>query len=254
VPENRYQATGVITGDTLTVRQVRNFDWKSKREFVERWEDRTYDLTKLAALDLFVCTWGDPRIAHTMVSFDFDGAPPLCFTIETRREVGEKWTPFAGFMRSYELMVLAADERDVVRHRTNQRNEDVRLYRVYATTEMRRQILTRYIDQLNALAARPKFYNTLFTNCTTEVARIVWAAGQKFPLDWRLLVSGYVAEFLYDLELLDGSLSIEALKANADIRARAKAADTDPAFSRRIRDGLADPMKAAPPPGPGPAH
>jgi hypothetical protein len=246
VPENRHQATGTLVGDMLRVRHVRAFDWTSKRAFVERWEERTYDLSRMTALDLFVCTWGDPRIAHTMVAFEFADQPPLCFTIETRREVGERWTPFAGFMKSYELLVIAADERDVVRHRINLRGEDVRLYRIWATPEMRRKILTRYVDQMNALAARPRFYNTIFTNCTTEVARIVWAAGQRFPLDWRLLVSGYVAEFLYDLELLDRSLSIEALKANADIRAKSKAADQDPAYSVRIRDGLADPMLSVP--------
>ena len=245
VPENRHQATGKFDGDTLTVRHVRNFDWKGKRDFTERWEDRTFDLAKLQGLDLFVCTWGNPRIAHTMVSFDFGDATPLCFSVETRREVGERWTPLAGFMRSYELMVIAADERDVVRSRLNLRNEDVRLYRVWAADEMRRKLLRRYVRQMNRLAARPRFYNTVFANCTIEIAMIVRAAGHKFPLDWRLLVSGYVAEFLYDLELLDRSRPFAALKENADIRAKSKAADGDAAYSRRIRLGLADPQAAA---------
>ena len=247
VPENRHQATGTFDGDTLTVRQVRNFDWIEKRRFTERWEDRTFDLRQLRGLDLFVCTWGDARIAHTMVSFDFADGLPLCFSVETRREVGERWTPLAGFMKSYELMVIAADERDVVRSRLNLRNEDVRLYRVWATDEMRRKLLVRYIKQMNRLAARPRFYNTVFANCTIEIAMLVRAAGHKFPLDWRLLVSGYVAEFLYDLELLDRSRPFAGLKASADIRAKSKSADADPAYSRRIRDGLADPQVASAP-------
>jgi Domain of unknown function (DUF4105) len=244
VPENRHQSAASLHGDALTVHHVRNFEWTGKRAFVERWEDRKYDLAKLDAIDLFVCTWGDPRIAHTMVSFDFAGSPPLCFSIETRREVGEKWTATAGFMKSYELLMLAADERDIVKSRINLRGEDVRLYRVYSTPEMRRKIFNRYVAQLNRLSKQPRFYNTVFANCTIEIAMMVRAAGHAFPLDWRLLVSGYVAEFLYDLELLDLSRSFEELKAAADISAKSKAADAAPDYSRRIRVGLLDPQAA----------
>jgi hypothetical protein len=242
VPENRHQSTATLIGDTLTIHNLRNFEWTSKRDFVERWETRTFDLSQLTALDMFVHTWGDARIAHTMVSFDFAAGPPLCISIETRREVGEKWTPFAGFMRSYELLILACDERDAIRYRSVVRGEDVRLYRVYATPQMRRAILERYVSQMNRVAVSPKFYNTIFTNCTTEVARIVWSAGHSFPLDWRLLASGYLADYMYDQKLLATDRSLDDLKRNADIRARAAAAKDDPEFSRRIRDGLADPM------------
>lgn len=241
VPENRYQATGKIVDQELTIRHVRNFGWKDKHTFDERWETRVYDLARLQAVDLFLCTWGNPNIAHVMVSFDFVGAPPLCFSVETRRDVREVWTPLAGFMKSYELLIIAGDERDLVKSRINLRGEDVRLYRVYTTPEMRQKIIRRTIAQLNRLEARPRFYNTIFHNCTIEIARIVWASGQHFPLDWRILVSGHVAEYLYDIDLLARSQSFAALKANADIRVRSLAADHDPEYSSRIRDGIADP-------------
>ncbi len=244
VPENAHQTTGRIDGDIATLKYVRNFDWKTKREFTPRWEDRTYDLRDLEALDVFVCTWGDPRIAHTMISFVFRNAPPLAMTIETRREVGEKWTALAGFMRSYELIFIGADERDVVRNRVNVRGEDVRLYRVASNAEMRRKLFAAYLEQMNALAERPRFYNTIFMNCTTEIARLVRAAGHKFPLDWRILVSGYLAEFLYRLELLDTRMALPQLQKAADIRERSRAADGDPDYSRRIREGLPDPNAA----------
>ena len=245
VPENRIQATASIHGSILTIHNVRNFNWTDKRTFSEAWEDRSYELSNLSGLDLFVCTWGDPRIAHIMVSFDFADQPPLCFSIETRREIGERWTPTAGFMKSYELLMLAADERDVIRSRINLRNEDVRLYRVYSTPEMRRRILARYVKQINKLARRPRFYNTVFANCTIEVALLVRAAGQRVPFDWRLFVSGHVPEYLYDLELLDQTRPFVELKALADISRKSKAADADPAYSRRIRMGIPDPQIVA---------
>lgn len=242
LPENRHQATGTIVGQTVTIRNVRNFEWTDKHTFVERWEERVYDLAALQALDLYVCTWGNPRIAHTMVSFDFADRPPLCLSVETRREVKERWTVFAGLMKSYELVIIAGDERDLVKSRIALRGEDVRLYRIASTPGMRRKILALSIAQMNCLAARPRFYNTIFYNCTTEIGRIVWAAGHRFPLNWRLFLTGFVAEYLYDLALLDRSRSFCALKENADIRARAGSiGGDDPEFSRRIRAGLADP-------------
>jgi len=244
VPENRYQATGRIVGNELIVRNYRNFDWQDRHRFTERWEERTYDLSRLAALDLLVCTWGSPRIAHIMLSFSFADQPPLCFSIETRREIGERWTALAGFMKSYELLMIAGDERDLVKSRVNIRGETVRLYRVLTTPAMRRTILHRMIAQMNRLAERPRFYNTIFHNCVIEIAMIIRAAGQPFPLDWRLLVSGYVAEYLYDNGLLDRSRPLADLKVVADIRIKSRAADADPDYSRRIREGLPDPNPA----------
>jgi hypothetical protein len=241
VDENKHQATAELSGNTLTVHHVRNFEWHSKRDAAPRWETRRYDLTKLVGLDLFVCTWGAPRIAHTIVSFDFGDDHPLCFSIETRREVGEKWTALAGFMRSYELILIAGVERDLVRSRVNIRGETVRLYRIASERDMQRKVLLRYVAHMNRLAKKPRFYNTVFSNCTTEIARLVYAAGHRFPLNWRLLVSGYVGEYLFDLKLLDTSRPFQDLKRDADIAARSHAADADSAYSRRIRDGLIDP-------------
>ena len=106
---------------------------------------------------------------------------------------------------------------------------------------MRRKILERTIAQMNGLGAAPHFYNTIFHNCTIEIARIIWAAGLRFPLDWRILVSGHVAEYLYDIGLLDRSVPFPVLKTSGDIRARSLAADTEPDYWSRIRDGFANP-------------
>lgn len=235
VVENALQATGEISGDRLVVHNVRNFDWRGRRDFAARWEERHYDLTTLVALDLFVSTWADPRVAHLILSFVFETAPPLAFSIETRRETREKWSGLAGLMKSYELIIIAADERDVIRVRSNVRGERVHRYRIESNPAMRRELLQQYVHAMNVIAERPRYYNTLFGNCTTEIARIVHASGRPVPLDWRLLVSGYVPQYLYRHGLLDRSRPFEALAATADIGARAGAADADPAFWQRIR-------------------
>jgi hypothetical protein len=243
VPEDARQATGAIAGDQLLVHHVRNFLWRDKRDYSPRWEDRRYDLGELSALDLFVCTWGDPQIAHLIPSFRFRTVPPLSISIETRREIGERWTALAGFMKSYELIMIAADERDVIRNRAVIRNEDVRLYRLRSSARLRRRLIEHYVAQMNRLAWRPRFYNTVFANCSTEVARLIRASGQPFPIDWRVLVSGHIAAYPYDHGLIDTSLSFAALHAAADIGAKARAARDAGDFSDRIRVGLPDPNR-----------
>ncbi len=246
VTENALQATGEIVGDALTIHNLRNFEWRTRHDYTARWEERSYDLGRLCALDLFVSIWADPRIAHLIVSFVFESAPPLAFSIETRREVSEKWSSLAGLMKSYELIIIAADERDVIRVRTNVRRERVHRYRIDSTPQMRRELIEQYVRALNAIASRPRFYNTIFANCTTEVVHIVRASRRRVPLDWRLIVSGQVPRYLYDIGLLDRSRSFEALEAAGDVTRGARAADADPAFSSRIREESAGGMPTSP--------
>lgn len=235
VVENSRQATADIVDDVLIVGDLRNFEWLGGRDCVPRWEVRRFTLGSLTAIDLFACTWGDPRVAHLIMSFVFTDGPPLAFSIETRRETSERWSILAGFMKSYELIMIAADERDVIRVRTNVRGEQVARYRLQSTPQMRRKLLSRYVDQMNGLKRRPRFYNTLFSNCTTEVVRIMGAAGRRVPLNWRVLVSGYVPHYLHELGMLEDTRSFEQVSAAADIGAAAQAADDAEDFWRRIR-------------------
>ena len=239
VAENARQATAELVGRQLRIKDIRNFRWQAKNQFEPRWEDATVDLDAIEAADLFVSTWGDPRIAHLIVSFVIRGAEPLAFSIETRRETDESWSSLAGFMKSYELICIAARETDVIRVRTNIRGETVRRYRLGLTPAMCRKLFMHYVDEMNALARRPRFYNTLFANCTTEIVRILRAAGRRLP--WApavVVLTGQAPRYFHAKGLLEPGRSFEEIEAGADIGARARAADAmAPAqFSARIRD------------------
>lgn len=237
-PEVARMPTAEVQGDELVIHNLRNFDYHSETDFVSRYEDRRYDLSKLVGLDLFVSHWGSPAIAHTIMSWEFSDAPPLAISIETRKTRGQEYSTVDGFFRQYALIFVVADERDVIRLRTNYRHENVYLYRLTAPVANARLLLLEYIQRINSLAKEPEFYNALTENCTTAIRTNVENAGGQVPWSWKLLLTGYVDEMLFERGRLRGSGPFEHLKEASLIDERAKAADQDPEFSQRIREGL----------------
>ena len=238
--------TAEVHGDLLTVHNLRNFDYRSENDFTPRWETRTYDLSQLRGLDLFLSYWGSPAIAHTIMSWDFSGGQHLAISIETRKERGETYSAVAGFFKQYELYYVVADERDLVRLRTNFRGEDVYLYRLRTPPAVARSLLLDYVARMDALAETPVFYNAASQNCTTTIRMHTKHIGVAKPWDWRLLVNGYIDQLLYEEQLIDTALPFPELRARSHINDRAKPAVDDPDFSTRIRAGLPEPAPRTP--------
>jgi hypothetical protein len=232
-------ASGTVDGDRLVMRNVRNFVWHSDSNFEPRWETRGYDLKALTSVDLFMSYWAGESVAHAIVSFGFADDQHLAFSIEIRKEKTESYSALAGFFRAYELSFIAADERDVVGVRTNMRGEDVRLYSLRVTPAQARALLLEYVAEANALEQTPRFYNSLTTNCTTQIFWMVRALQPGLPLDYRVLLAGYVPDYVYDLGRLDTSIPFEALRDQSHIRGKADSTDSE--FSRKIREDVPAP-------------
>jgi hypothetical protein len=245
LPDVARTASADIKGDEITLHDVRNFDYRTETDFTPQWETRVYHLSKLTGVDLSITYWGSEWIAHPMVSFLFSDTLPLAFSIETRKAVGQSYSSIAGLYRQYELIYIPADERDLIRLRTNYRKgEDVYLYHTVISPDHGRALLMAYLDRLNRMHERPEFYNQLTDNCTTNirVANIEAGEGKAPPWNWRVLLTGKSDELMYERGVIDRTLPLATLKERSHINKAAQAADASPNFSELIRAGLPDPL------------
>lgn len=242
-PEVAVTPYATFNGDLVTIHGVRNFDYRTESDFTPRWEERTYDLGKLDSADIIAVYWAGKAIAHVMVSFGFQGKDFLAVSIETRKERGETYSTLAGFFRQYELVYIVADERDVIRVRTTYRQpqEQVYIYRTRGPVRNIRRVFLDYVQTMNDMHNRARYYNTLTTNCTTSILMHTRMNPESPPLSWKILLSGYVPDYLYDLGRIDTTQPFAELEKLSLVNVRAHAADKDPAFSQRIREGLPKP-------------
>lgn len=231
-----------INGERVTVRNVRNCLYRSETDYDVRYETREYDLTKLCAADIFLVDWGLHKVAHAMVSFGFEDGQHLCFSIETRKEVGESYSAARGLFRQYELIFVAADERDLVGLRAiHRKGETVRIYRmVQASRAAVRGAFLDYLARINGLAVKPEWYNALTENCMVGFFQIArhHAVKGRGRWHWSVILNGYADRHAYENGALDRTLPFDELRARSIVNERAVAAGGSPAFSALIRNGV----------------
>jgi hypothetical protein len=245
-PEYARLPYATINGDLVTIHNIRNFEYRTETDFTPRYYTKTFDLRQLDSVDVIASYWMGDAIAHIFLSFGFSGKDFISISIETRRQRHQSYSTVAGFFKQYELFYVVADERDLIRLRTNYRKdppEDVYIYRTRAPADNVRRIFLDYIREINSLAEKPEFYNALTTNCTTSILTHTRVNPGDVPLSWKILLSGYVPQYLYERAAIDTSLPFAEVKQRSHINAAAQAADNAPDFSQRIRVGLPMPSK-----------
>lgn len=230
-------AAATLIGDALTLRNVRNFAWRSATEFDPAWETRRYDLRKLVRAWFVVEPFdGFPGAAHAFLSFEFSGGEFLAVSVEIRKEAGESFSALRGLYRNYELMYVFGDERDLVQLRTEQRRDTVYLYPLRGGAPVARAMLLDVLERARALRTRPEFYHSLANTCLTNVARHANRVRPGVvPFSWHLLLPGHADERALALGLIDFEGTIEQARARFRINERARGAAGSADFARRIR-------------------
>lgn len=234
-PDVSRTVTGTVEGDLVTLSNVRDFQWRTTEDAVENWKDATYDLSKINSVDVYLSYWSSPAIAHTLVSFGFEDGRHVVFSGEIRRQHHEVFSAIGGFFREFELAMIAAEEEDIIYLRTNIRKEDVYRYRIDVPLAGAREMFLSYVEMGNELAAKPEFYNTLTTNCTTIIFNMARILDPGLPFDHRILLSGYLPGYLYDHQWIEQNGSLEDVEKRASIDAKAQAGGRE-GYSQRIRE------------------
>ena len=227
-------------GQTITVLDLRWFDYRADGSYDARYVERSFDLEALQAVDLIVSYWDHNKaIAHTMLSFDFGGDDVLCVSVEVRRKKGDSWAALPGLFKQYEIIYVLGDERDLVRLRAVYRQEEVFLFRTEATPEASRALLGRILEHAAHLRNAPEFYRTIGQNCTTSLVdhiNSIWP--DRVPYTRKILMNGYAPEQAFESGLLCTNLPFDEYKQRSQISQVAREVGDAEDFSRRIRIGL----------------
>ena len=194
--------------DRVHVAGVRFCKYRDADDFDVEHENRTYDLNALASVEFLVEPFGPiSGIAHTLLTFGFDGGEYLAISVEVRRERGVAYHPIAGLFRQYELIYVIGDERDLIKVRTNHRRDEVYLYPIRTTPAQRRALLLDMLERANRLRVEPEFYNSLTSTCTTNIVdHINRLAEGNIPFSYRVFLPGFADELAWDLGLIDTDL------------------------------------------------
>ncbi|MBT5223612.1 MAG: DUF4105 domain-containing protein [Gammaproteobacteria bacterium] len=231
----------VITqGNQVTVHDIRNFDYRTETNFTENYYTKTYDLDDLESLGFLLSYWGGgTTFAHTILSFGFSNGDYLAVSAETRLEKGERQNFISGFFNQYEMIYILADERDVIRLRTNFRKldpEDVYFYPTMLSKQKIRQVFEVIIARVNKLYQEPEFYNTITHNCfTTLRADFNAITSPKNRFDWRIIANGYSDQMLYENGVIDTELSFPEAREYFHINQYVSDDNSSKDFSLKIR-------------------
>jgi hypothetical protein len=196
---------------------VSDWTYDADGPVTERYRDQVIDPGELEGVWFLLEPQPGSRIAaHTLLLFELSGDRLIGVTIEARREADETYSAWRGLWNAYELSYVWASARDLLTRRAVMLDHEIYLYPIAITDEQARTLLERLVDRTDALESGPRYYNTLTSNCTNELAK---AAGIRW--NRAFVLTGTADEYLFRRGLIPGA-SFEEANARADVTALVK--------------------------------
>lgn len=228
-----------FSGATTTITNFRHFDWSGPFTAKQNYETKVFSIEDIQSVSVLISHFSEHEgLAHIFLSFELATSTPIVISLETRREVGEKFSPLLGILRQFEIIYVVGDERDLVGVRTNYRDERVYLYPTKATPLEAQQLFRNLASNINTVFAEPQMYNTLTRNCTNEITRQVEKMSNlSFPLTWKTILPGHFDEVLYEMDIIDNTMSFADTKQSHLINNQSTNL-MDENYSEVIRAGL----------------
>lgn len=236
--QNKVLPTAEFNGDIVTIKNIRNFTWKSETDFIPGYVDEVYDLSKIKKVWFFVSHFSRwSGAAHTMLSFEFDDGKFVNISVEARKAKGESYSFLSGLTRKYTLTYIVSKESDSVFLRTDIWKEKVYMYPIKASQDKARVLFTDMLKRANALAENPEFYNTFASSCTTNIVdHVNKISPKKIPLSYKYFFPGYSDSLAYEIGLIDTSLSLEEARKKYELPTNIEFLMSPSNFSETLRE------------------
>ncbi|MEQ1619673.1 MAG: DUF4105 domain-containing protein [Terricaulis sp.] len=208
----------------FSVAPVSDWSYDSERTVSEAYGAASFEISQLRQVWFMLEPQPGSRIAaHTLLLFEFADDRLLGLTIEARREAGEDYSAVRGAFNTFELSYVWGTARDFLTRRAVLLDHEVFIYPIAIGDEQKRNLLTRLLERTAELEQHPRYYNTLFSNCTNELAK---AAG--FSWAPAFILTGRSDQYLFRRRIIPGA-DFSVARQHADVTAFVRALNAAPA-------------------------
>lgn len=224
-----------MTATEFHVAPVSDWSYAGREPTAETYTDASFDFDALRGVWFILEPQpGSQLAAHTLLLFEFEGDRLLGLTIEARREANEGYSAVRGIFNAFELSYIWASARDLLVRRAVMLDHEVFIYHIDISDEQQRVLLTRLLQRTEDLETTPRFYNTITSNCTNELAK---AAGFHWAPAY--ILTGRSDEYLFRRGIIPGG-SFERTHARSDMTEFVQALNQAPpeAFDRALLQEL----------------
>jgi hypothetical protein len=231
-----------ISGDEVSVERERDFRWSAGGPVSSGYVDRRFDVNRLERVWFVVEPFtlppfeGFTGVAHTYFVFDFQDQPPVAVSVESRREKGQGYDPLLGMFNEYELMYVWGTEEDITGRRAVLEKNSLFMYPLVGSMDSARRLFLDLARVSAQIETQPRFYNTLTSNCTNELAKAANEAQPGvIPPNIALVFPGYADQVLYDLRFIPSDAPLETIRQRYAITDSVVADIDRPDFSGQLR-------------------
>jgi hypothetical protein len=222
-------------GGEYNLQNIRDFSHQVGTTTKTEWTNIDINPADIRRMWFFVTYFSEHKeVAHTFISFETNSGQTVSFSIEARREAGEKYTFIDGFLNTYELQYLWGTERDFVSERVVKDGNPVYMYELKLQPETMQKLFVYFSQETNTLNAQPRFYHLLFANCTNMLAKIINTYyPNKLPYDISWNLTGLSPIYLQKQSYITEGTGVNLLEHRGQI---ASSTITDPTvYSSLIR-------------------
>lgn len=234
VPEHSVLASADINGGEIVLNNIISADYTAPGKCIVEHYDKSFNITDVDSAWLLVenfHVYAGPikiNLSHAFLTFGFKDETFISISVAGRRKLGEVVTFARIIPHRNEIIYKVIDEADTLYARCVHDNDEVKLYKLRATPDLSQKILLNMLGELNKLHRKPKWFDSLTRNCSTEIIKHLKDVGFKLPL-WH---PSYIATTGID-ELLQ---KFGVIESGNSIMQKVQDLGKDPELSRKIRE------------------